>query len=236
MFQITSMISVPKDSSCLHRRCVCMSVCVCVCVCGGRGGGRRIVVRVGCMWMCVYVFEFVSVHVHVCVHACVRVCVCCVCVCVCERERERDRQTDLIDLFIERMTVLGRGLVFQPVLVTHTCTYSNNNIITLQNIDITDFPSNNNKKQNQKKQKNTDPPLPSPKPTTTTTKEDTSECFDMSLLLLLLGVHSLHDQGRSGDEWRRLLQLLLAAVEFGRQGSADRPHVFSCGFVKWASL
>ena len=29
----------------------------------------------------------------------------------------------MIDLFIERMTVLGRGLVFQPVLVTHTCTY-----------------------------------------------------------------------------------------------------------------
>ena len=48
----------------------------------------------------------------------------------------------MIDLFIERMTVLGRGLVFQLVLVTHTCTYSNNNIITLQNIDITDFPSN----------------------------------------------------------------------------------------------
>ena len=48
----------------------------------------------------------------------------------------------MIDLFIERMTVLGRGLVFQPVLVTHTCTYSNNSIITLQNIDITDFPSN----------------------------------------------------------------------------------------------
>ena len=47
----------------------------------------------------------------------------------------------MIDLFIERMAVLGRGLVFQPVLVTHTCTYSNNNIITLQNIDITDFPS-----------------------------------------------------------------------------------------------
>ena len=55
-------------------------------------------------------------------------------------------------------------------------------------------------------------------------------------LLLLLGVRSLHDQGLSGDEWRRLLQLLLAAVEFGRQGSADRPHVFSCGFVKGASL
>ena len=46
------------------------------------------------------------------------------------------------------MTVLGRGLVFQPVLVTHTCTYTNNNIITLQNIDITDFPSNKKKKDN----------------------------------------------------------------------------------------
>ena len=52
----------------------------------------------------------------------------------------------------------------------------------------------------------------------------------------LLGVRSLHDQGRSGDEWRRLLQFLLAAVEFGRQGSADRPHIFSCSFVKGASL
>ena len=51
-----------------------------------------------------------------------------------------------------------------------------------------------------------------------------------------LGVRSLHDQGRSGDEWRHLLQLLLAAVEFGHQGSADRPHVFSCGFVEGASL
>ena len=39
------------------------------------------------------------------------------------------------------MTVLGRGLVFQPVLVTQTSTYNSNNIITLQNIDITDIPS-----------------------------------------------------------------------------------------------
>ena len=46
------------------------------------------------------------------------------------------------------MTVLSRGLVFQPVLVTHTCAYSNNNIITLQNIDITDFPSNKKKRIN----------------------------------------------------------------------------------------
>ena len=90
------------------------------------------------------------------------------------------------------MTVLGRGLVFQTVLVTHTCTYSNNNVITLQNIDITDFPSKktktktkNKKNNNNKNQTNPTPPppFPSPKPTTTTTKEDTSECFDMSLKL-----------------------------------------------------
>ena len=49
------------------------------------------------------------------------------------------------------MTVLGRGLVFQPVLVTQTCTYNSNNI-ALQNIGITDFPSK--KKQKQNKQKN----------------------------------------------------------------------------------
>ena len=47
------------------------------------------------------------------------------------------------------MTVLGRGLVFQPVLVTQTCTY-NSNDIALQNIGITDFPS---KKQKQKQNK-----------------------------------------------------------------------------------
>ena len=51
----------------------------------------------------------------------------------------------MIDCFIKRMTVLGRGLVFQPVLVTQTCTYNSNNI-TLQNIDITDFPSKKKKK------------------------------------------------------------------------------------------
>ena len=49
------------------------------------------------------------------------------------------------------MTVLGRGLVFQPVLVAQTCTYNSNNI-ALQNIGITDFPSKN-KKQKQNKQK-----------------------------------------------------------------------------------
>ena len=55
------------------------------------------------------------------------------------------------------MTVLGRGLVFQPVLVTQTCTYNSNNI-TLQNIDITDFPL---KKKNLK---NIPTPTPPPNP------------------------------------------------------------------------
>ena len=54
------------------------------------------------------------------------------------------------------MTVSGRGLVFQPVLVTQTCTYNSNNIITLQNIDITDFPSP--PPPQEKKLKNIPPP------------------------------------------------------------------------------
>ena len=64
----------------------------------------------------------------------------------------------MIDCFIKRMTVLGRGLVFQPVLVTQTCTYNSNNI-TLQNVDITDFPSK------EKKLKNIPTPTPPPNPT-----------------------------------------------------------------------
>ena len=74
------------------------------------------------------------------------------------------------------MTVLGRGLVFQPVLVTQTCTYNSNNIITLQNIDITDIPSPPPKKKKKKLKNITTPPKkPHPKPTTTrtTTKEAT---------------------------------------------------------------
>ena len=65
----------------------------------------------------------------------------------------------MIDCFIKRMTVLGRGLVFQPVLVTQTCTYNSNNI-TLQNIDITDFPS-----KKKKIKEHTNPhPTPQPRP------------------------------------------------------------------------
>ena len=67
----------------------------------------------------------------------------------------------MIDCFIKRMTALGRGLVFQPVLVTQTCTYNSNNI-TLQNIDITDFPSK--KKKKKKKLKNYQPPPHPPNP------------------------------------------------------------------------
>ena len=94
------------------------------------------------------------------------------------------------------MTVLGRGLVFQPVLVTHICTYNSKNIITLQNIDITDFPSkkkNNNNKKQPKQNKNkknlpTDPTYLPPAPSQTHNynnkrSHDTSECFDMSLQL-----------------------------------------------------
>ena len=60
----------------------------------------------------------------------------------------------MIDCFIKRMTVLGRGLVFQPVLVTQTCTYNSNNI-ALQNIGITDFPSENKKTNKTKQTKKT---------------------------------------------------------------------------------
>ena len=70
----------------------------------------------------------------------------------------------MIDCFIMRMTVLGRGLVFQPVLVTQTCTYNSNNI-ALQNIGIKDFPSNNKKqKQNKQNLKKKNIPIPPPPP------------------------------------------------------------------------
>ena len=86
------------------------------------------------------------------------------------------------------MTVLGRGLVFQPVLVTHTCTYSNNNIITLQNIDITDFPL--------KKQNTDPPPLPQTHNYNNKRSHDTSECFDMSLKLSKLHIKKDKNQNQ----------------------------------------
>ena len=89
----------------------------------------------------------------------------------------------MIDFFIGRMTVLGRGLVFQPVLVTQTCTYNSKYItLTLQIF----HQKRREKKKNKTKttfffKKNiTTPPPPKKKkqtkkqkPTTTATKEAT---------------------------------------------------------------
>ena len=101
------------------------------------------------------------------------------------------------------MTVLGRGLVFQPVLVTQTCTYNSNNI-ALQNIGITDFPSKN-KNKNKTNQKNfflkrtyQFPPPPQPalkkkkeKKKSNKRSHDTNECFDVSFKLSKLHVKKM---------------------------------------------
>ena len=87
--------------------------------------------------------------------------------------------------------VLRRGLVFQPVLVTQTCTYNSNNI-ALQNIGITDFPSKNKNKTNKKffLKRTYEFPPPPPEPALKKKKKksnkrshDTNECFDVSLKL-----------------------------------------------------
>ena len=126
-----------------------------------------------------------------------------------KRKKERKRKGGgwgwgereiLINFLIERMTVLGRGLLFQPVLVTQTCTYNSYSIIALQNIDITDFPSKKNLKRTYQ------PPCPLPPQKTPQTKQtqthnnnkrsyDTSECFDMSLKLSKL--HVKNDKGQN---------------------------------------
>ena len=85
----------------------------------------------------------------------------------------------MIDFFIGRMTVLGRGLVFQPVLVTQTCTYNSKYItLTLQIFHQKRREKKNNNKNNLFLKKNiTTPPPPKKqkqkKPTTTATKEAT---------------------------------------------------------------
>ena len=77
-------------------------------------------------------------------------------------------------IFIERMAVLGRGLIFQPVLAslpyTQTCTYNSDNIITLQNILTLQIPIKINLKKTYRK------------------SHDTSECFDVALTLSTLDV------------------------------------------------
>ena len=81
------------------------------------------------------------------------------------------------------MTVLGRGLVFQPVLVTQTCTYNSKYItLTLQIFHQKRRKKKTNKKTFFKKNITTPPPPPQKKkknnkqtknPTTTATKEAT---------------------------------------------------------------
>ena len=98
------------------------------------------------------------------------------------------------------MTVLGRGLVFQPVLVTQTCTDNSNNIITLQNIDITDFPS----KKKKFKRTHQPPPPPPKKPHNNKKRShDSSECFDMSLKLSKLHVKKWQ-RSKSNDKHNRI--------------------------------
>ena len=88
----------------------------------------------------------------------------------------------MIDFFIGRMTVLGRGLVFQPVLVTQICTYNSKNItLTLQI-----FHQKRKKNLFQKEHNNPPPPPPKKKPPNNNNNKrghNTSECFDMSLKL-----------------------------------------------------
>ena len=96
------------------------------------------------------------------------------------------------------MTVLGRGLVFQPVLVTQTCTYNSKYItLTLQIFHQKRRKTNQPpppKKKNPtttkpffKKNITTPPPKKPPKkpPHNNSNKRghNASECFDMSLKL-----------------------------------------------------
>ena len=101
------------------------------------------------------------------------------------------------------MTVLGRDLVFQPVLVTQTCTY-NSKYITLT---LQIFHQKRRKKNKQTNKQNktffkkniTTPPPPPPKkknpkkPHNNSNKRghNTSECFDMSLKLSKLQVKKM---------------------------------------------
>ena len=106
----------------------------------------------------------------------------------------------MIDFFIGRMTVLDCGLVFQPVLVTQTCTYKSKNMtLTLQIF----HPKKKKKKIFFKKNITTPSPHP-PNPTTTTTKEATSECFYMSLKLCKLQVKN--DKGH--NQMTNIIELL----------------------------
>ena len=99
------------------------------------------------------------------------------------------------------MTVLVRGLVFQPVLVTQTCTYKSKNITLI--LQIFHLKKKKKKKRKRKKEKNLfqkehNNPPPSPKPLNNNNKRshNTSECFDMSLELGKLQVKK-NDKGHN---------------------------------------
>ena len=90
------------------------------------------------------------------------------------------------------MTVLGRGLVFQPVLVTQTCTYKSKNITLTLHIF---HPKKKKKRKNIFFQKEHSNPPPPPKPHNNNKRShNTSECFDMSLKLGKLQVKK-NDKG-----------------------------------------
>ena len=98
----------------------------------------------------------------------------------------------MIDCFIKRMTVFGRGLVFQPVLVTQTCTYNSNNIA----LQIFHQETKTKKKTNKqnfffKEHTNSPPPHPLLKKKSNKRSHDTSECFDVSLKLSKLHVKKM---------------------------------------------
>ena len=97
------------------------------------------------------------------------------------------------------MRVLGRGLVFQPVLVTQTCTY-NSKYITLT---LQIFHQKRRKKSNKnnllKKNKHNNPPpqkkTKTPHNNSNKRGHNTSESFDMSLKLDKLQVKN--DKGHN---------------------------------------
>ena len=57
-----------------------------------------------------------------------------------------------------------------------------------------------------------------------------------SMLLLQLGVHTVHIGGSSGDKASRLHQLMLSAMVFGHHRNADRQHIYFPNIVKRVSL
>ena len=106
------------------------------------------------------------------------------------------------------MTVLGRGLVFQPVLVTQTCTYDSKYItLTLQIFHQKRRKTNKQNKTFFKKNITTPPPPKKKQKNNNNNNKkthnnsnkrghNTSQCFDMSLKLSKLQVKK-NDKGHN---------------------------------------